>query len=226
MRQIVATLRRSPASLVGVLVALIAAAAMVTVVAGLIGTSVTMKAPVHRLAATTAVVVGDQHVRYTTGHGENKDTTSLPLNTYRRVPADLVGRMQQLPGVHSAVGDVSLPVAVQVNGRSAGVTGHGWQSAALTPFRLTAGHEPTGASDIVLAADVAHALHAAVGDQLRLSGQDLAPFTVTGIAAAPPGNPAGASTIFSPTTKPPSCTGIPARSTSSPCRPTRTRRAD
>ncbi len=196
MRQLVTTLRRSPASVLGILVALIATAAMVTIVAAFIGTGATMKAPVHRLAAASAVVVGDQHVRFTTGHGDNKDTTALSLATYRRVSTDLVGRLEGVPGVQHAVADISVAVAVRSGDASAEVSGHGWQSAALTPFRLSTGHEPGSASDVVLGAGVARALHLGIGDQVRLSGRDLSAFTVIGIAAAPPGNPAGASTVF------------------------------
>ena len=50
-----------------------------------------------------------------------------------------------LPGVRAAVADVSVPVAL--GGRPA--VAHGWSSAALTPYVLTAGRAPARPDEVV-----------------------------------------------------------------------------
>jgi putative ABC transport system permease protein len=180
MRQLLATLRRAPSAVVGVLVALVAAAAMATIVGSMIGTAVTMRTPVHRLAAAPVVVIGDQHVRF--GHGD--DTESLALPTYRPVPDSLADRLRTVPGVSGVVADVSVPITVRTSaGASARLAAHGWSSAALTPDRLTAGHAPEAADEIVLPAGTATRLGVRPGDTVTLAGQHRGRFTVGGLSA-------------------------------------------
>lgn len=187
MRQLLASLRRAPATVAGILVALVAAAAMATVVGSLIGTAATMHTPVHRLAAAPVVVIGDQHVRF--GHGDNSE--SLPLAAFRPVPDALAGRLRTIPGVTGVVADVSVPIAVRAAGdaaahsAAAGLTAHGWSSAALTPDRLTSGRAPTAADEIVLPAATAARLGLRAGDAVVLSGRDSGRFTVAGLSADP-----------------------------------------
>jgi putative ABC transport system permease protein len=91
----------------------------------------------------------------------------------------------QLPGGRTAAGSSAAPL-----------TGYGWQSAILTPFRLQEGSAPAGPGQIVLGAGVAAVTGLTVGGQVRLAGRAHAVFTVTGIAAAPAGNQAGDWTVF------------------------------
>jgi putative ABC transport system permease protein len=94
--------------------------------------------------------------------------------------------------VRSAVGDVAFPLTVI--GR-AGVPlptrgdvpahGHGWPSAALTPYRLAHGRAPATPGDIVLDAGLARAGRFRVGDRVRVvspAGADT--FRLAGVAAA------------------------------------------
>jgi putative ABC transport system permease protein len=183
-----ATLRRRPVSVVGVLVALIVAAAMATVTACLAGTGATLRAPVERLAASPVVVVGDQHVRFTTGKGDSQDTTSLALTAYRRVPVSLADRLSGLPGVTGVVADLSVPLNLTTGtGGGQDVSAHGWSSAALAPYKLTAGHAPSGARQVVLTSTVAAELRTGVGQAVRLNGSDQAPLTVAGVVTGPGG---------------------------------------
>ena len=203
MRQLLATLRRRPAPLIGTFVALMLAALLVTATTIFLGTGLTLSAPAQRLAGTTLVVTGNPDVRVTSGTGDNVETDVLPLPDYRRVPLGLANRLASVDGVAAAVPDVSFQVALEsASGTVATGTAaepfqaHGWASAALTPFRLASGHAPVTASQIVLGSGVAASTGLRIGSAVRLAGQDLPPFTVVGVAEAARANPAGDWTVF------------------------------
>src|SRR6185437_5396253 len=200
MRMLLATLRRQPAPLVGTLVALTAAALLVTILAMLVGTAITMTVPAGRLAAASVVVTGDPDVRFAHGHGQNV----LPLPSYRRLPADLTARLAALPGVARAIPQVSVPVTLMLPGGRlvtggqaglTGVTGYNWASAALTPFTLVSGHAPRGPDQIVVGAGLARSARLRPGDQVRLAGTAQPPFTAVGVAGSGR-NPAQNSALF------------------------------
>jgi len=194
MRSLARSARRQPAPLVGVLIALIAAAALVTMIAGLAGSSAHARVPVHRLAGAQAVLVGDQHVRFVTGSGDDQDTETEPLTTYRRVPTALADRLAAVAGVARAVPDVSVPlrlVGAPGGGSALAATAHGWASAAITPFHLVSGHEPVEATDIVLGAGLARSLGVRPGGRLATLGLDGPPLTVVGLVEAAPGARSG-----------------------------------
>src|SRR4051812_13408703 len=120
-----------------------------------------------RLAAADAVVRADPTI--VVGHGE--DAEGVDLVPGPRLPAATVARVAAAPGVARAVGDVAFRAgAWDARGRHLGAAradrlmGHGWESAALTPYRLTAGHAPSAPRDVV--ADVR--LGVRVGDVIRV----------------------------------------------------------
>src|SRR5437764_10960250 len=92
--------------------------------------------PVERYAATAAVVTGQQNV------GADHDVL---LTERARVSSALTARLATIPGVRAAIGDVSVPVKL---GATAAVA-HGWSSAALTPYVLSAGRPPAGPDEVV-----------------------------------------------------------------------------
>jgi putative ABC transport system permease protein len=201
MRQVIATLRHRPAPLAGSFVALAAAAMLITWVLALGAAASSSKIPAGRLAGTAVAVLGSPRVAVTSGKDQGTDV--LPLPAYRRVPATLALSLASVPGVRAAVADQSVPVALElpggrvVTGSPAGaITGHGWQSAQLAPFTLRAGHAPSGTGQLVLGAGVADEAGLAVGDQVRLAGQQQPPFTIVGIAAARAGLPASGQAVF------------------------------
>src|SRR3954467_7471671 len=105
-----------------------------------------------RLAATDAVVRADPTV--TLGHGE--DAERVDVVPAPRLPAEIVERAMAVPGVAHAVGDVAFPAGAwnareqHLNTDGADrLVGHGWDSAALTPYRLIAGRPPGGPHDVV-----------------------------------------------------------------------------
>jgi len=86
------------------------------------------------------------------------------------------------------VGDISFPVGAWSGGRrlgSAPLHAHGWASAALTPYRLTSGHAPSGRREIVVDDRLA------AGARVRVAtpaGE--ATYRVTGTVRGPAGPPA------------------------------------
>ena len=114
--QLLATLRRRPAPLIGTFVALTLAALLVTVTAIFLGTGLTLSVPAQRLAGTAVVVIGNPNVGVTSGAGDNVETDVLPLPDYRRVPLGLASRLAAVPGVAAAVPDISFQVALELAG--------------------------------------------------------------------------------------------------------------
>src|SRR5215218_2705534 len=105
-----------------------------------------------RLAAVDAVVRADPTI--TVGQGEDAERVDIVPGP--ALPRAAVERIGAMPGVRRAVGDISFPAGT-FDGRgrplrAAGadrVMGHGWESAALTPFALTTGRPPAGPRDVV-----------------------------------------------------------------------------
>ncbi len=203
MRQLLATLRHRPAPIVGILVALIVAASVVTWAFSVGEAGKNSSVPAERLAATTIVVTGKPDVAFTSGSGQDATTDILPLTSYRRVPATVATELGNIPGIRDAVADRSVQVALSLpDGQVAAgtsaepLTGYGWQSAVLTPFKLLSGHAPSASNQLVLGRGVARSTGLGVGDEVCLIGQPLSSFAIVGIAASPAGDPAGTWTVF------------------------------
>jgi putative ABC transport system permease protein len=203
MRQLLATLRHRPGPLLGVLIALIAAASMITWAFSLTNSGSSSTVPAGHLAGAAVVVTGNPDVTVTTGSGYSASASRIPLQSYRRVPASLAARLAAVLGVRAAVAQRSIPVALMLPGGrvAAGtatvpMTAYGWPSAQLTPFTLRAGHAPEGSRQLVAGAGLAKAAGLHLGEQVRLAGEHLPAFEVAGIAAAPRGGPAGDQTVF------------------------------
>jgi len=192
VRRLAATLRHQPGPLAGTLAALTVSAVMVSATASLIGTGATTHLPAQRLTAAPVVVAGGTSVHTTAGHGQGASRESQTLPGYRRLPASLAARIAAVPGVTKVVTDVSVPLTLVLPGArldsgtaASPLAGHGWASAALTPFRLTAGTAPRAGNSLVVGSALARADRLRPGGQVRLAGLSLPPFTVTGIATAP-----------------------------------------
>src|SRR4051794_20421343 len=90
--------------------------------------------PVERYSAAAAVVTGQQIV------GEEH----VALGERARLSAATATRLASVPGVRAAIADVSVPVWLA--GRP--TVAHGWSSAALTPYVLSAGRAPSGPDEL------------------------------------------------------------------------------
>src|SRR4051794_36028999 len=137
----------------GALVALIASSALVVAGAMPLEAALRTHPPVERYAATTAVVTGQQVV------GVDHDVS---LDERARVGTALAARLAAVPGVRAAIGDVSATTRL---GRRDTVA-HGWSSARLTPYALTAGRAPAGPDEVVTG------YPASVGSHLRLASSE------------------------------------------------------
>jgi putative ABC transport system permease protein len=120
----------------GALIALFAAGALSMAWGMQLESILRTHAPVERYAAATAVVTGQQTVG-----GDNH----VLLGERARVSSALAARLAAVPGVRAAIADVSVPARLGDRGAIA----HGWSSAALTPYVLTAGRPPTRPGEVV-----------------------------------------------------------------------------
>ncbi|MEU2558851.1 FtsX-like permease family protein [Streptomyces longispororuber] len=178
------TLRHHKAGFLASFVALFFGAAIVVGCGGLLQSALKSEAQPQRLAAAPIVVSADQ--RYLGTRSEEPFVERVPLD------AALATRLKSLPGVRSTVTDVSFPAALATDGgkrAGARVTGHGWSSAALTPYRITKGAAPAGPGQLVLDERLARRAGLAPGDRTRLLVRGgTQEFRVTGLAAADGGS--------------------------------------
>src|SRR4051794_38388361 len=148
----------------GALVALIASSALVMAGAMPLQAALRTHPPVERYAGAAAVVSGQQIV------GSDHD---VPLGERARVDSALAARVAAVPGVRAAIADVSVPA--RLGGRA--TVAHGWSSAALTPYALSAGRAPAGPDEAVTG------YPAALGARVRMASTAAArTVTVVGVA--------------------------------------------
>jgi putative ABC transport system permease protein len=169
LRLAVLTARGRTGAFTGALIALFAAAVLSIAWGMQLESILRTHPPVERYAAAAAVVTGQQNA----GRGDK-----VLLTERARVPAALVARLAAVPGVRSAVGDVSVPA--ELGGKAA--VAHGWSSAALTPYTLTAGRPPRGPGEVVTG------YPATLGTRLTLAATGPAR-TVTVVGVARPSRP-------------------------------------
>ena len=169
LRLAVLSARGRLAPFLGAFVAL-AAASVLTMAWGMQLESVLRaQPPVERYAGAAAVVAAPQTV------GADDDVI---LGERARVSSALATRLEAVPGVRAAIGDVSVPV--RLGSRVA--VAHGWGSAPLTPYVLSAGRPPAGPGEVVTG------YRAALGARLRLASTDPAQ-TVRVVGVARPRRP-------------------------------------
>jgi putative ABC transport system permease protein len=132
--------------------------------------------PVERYAGAAAVVSAQQNV------GTARDVL---LTERARVSSGLTTRLAAVPGVRAAIGDVSIPA--RLGNRTA--VAHGWSSAALTPYVLSAGRPPAGPDEVVTG------YPARLGARLPLASAEPAR-TVTVVGVATPRHPVSLQTAI------------------------------
>ncbi|MFL6125263.1 ABC transporter permease, partial [Actinophytocola sp.] len=165
-----ATIRHRKGPFVGMFVAVLAAAALVTALGVLLESGLRAGVPPQRFAGAPVVVGAQQSISV----AEDMDQ---PYSERVPLPADVVDKVAAVAGVTKAIGDLSVPVTL--DGRP--VAGHGWSAATLTPFHLRDGGAPRE-DGVVL--DSALAAGVKVGDRVDIAiGAVPRTFTVTGITA-------------------------------------------
>ncbi|MGW0389336.1 FtsX-like permease family protein [Streptomyces sp. NPDC003042] len=173
------TLRFHKGGFIASFIALFFGATIVVACGGLLETGVHNAAPPQRLAAAPIVVTGEQ--RYLgTSH-------ELVFPERVRLDAALAGKIAAVPGVERTAADVSFPAALAPaggKGRAGEVTGHGWSSAALTPYEITEGAAPATAGQVVLDTRLARKAGLEPGSRVELrSGGTSKSYEVSGLAA-------------------------------------------
>ena len=160
----------------GALVALFAAAVLSMAWGMQLESILRTHPPVERYAGAAAVVTGQQKA------GADHDVL---LGERARVSSALAARLAAVPGVRAAIGDVSVPAGL--GGRAA--VAHGWSSAALTPYVLSAGRPPAGPDEVVTG------YPATLGTRLPLAATEPAR-TVTVVGVAQPRHPVSQQTAI------------------------------
>ncbi|WP_327402578.1 ABC transporter permease [Streptomyces sp. NBC_01288] len=156
-------------ALIAVACAVLGGAALITATGVLAESGLRSHLPAGRLAGASVVVAADQ---------EFHPTGDLPLALpeRRRIPAQLVGELGELPGVTASVGDIGFPAAlVDAHGRvvasSSGdpqVSGHGWSSTKLLAGARVTGSAPTASGEVAVDSATAAAAGIKQGDRVQV----------------------------------------------------------
>ena len=180
------TLRFRKAGFAATFAALWFGTAIVMACGGLMETGIRSNLPPQRLAEAAVVVIGDRNYQVPKpAGGDPQDAEAVVLPERVPIDASLVEKVDNLPGVSRAIGDLSFPVALTRGPRMVGddVLGHGWDSAPLTPYQLQSGAAPDRPGQVVLDATVARQWNVAVGDRVGIAAHgDVGDYKVSGIA--------------------------------------------
>ncbi|WP_419998404.1 FtsX-like permease family protein [Streptomyces boninensis] len=155
LRLALKTLRARKGGFIGAFLALFCAAALITACGGLLETGLRGKIATERYAAAPVIVSADQNVHQTTikkKHGKTKvKHKAKPLAERVWLDAGLTDRLARVEGVRRVVPELTFPAQPMGKGKTdVPAYGHAWSSAALTPFKLTAGTAPRAAGDVVV----------------------------------------------------------------------------
>jgi putative ABC transport system permease protein len=175
----------------GTFVALTMAVAVVTACGILIESGARARAPVERYAGAPVVLAAHQSLNVTADDAAE----SVLLPEQPRIPASVAQRVAAVDGVREVIADRSIPLSVTTgSGRilaapeGEAVRGHGWRSAALTPYSVTVGRAPRAADEVVLDGTLAARGGVSVGEEVRITSADgTKTYTVAGLARPPRG---------------------------------------
>ncbi|MFD4561038.1 FtsX-like permease family protein [Streptomyces sp. NPDC058469] len=156
-------------ALIAVACAVFGGAALITATGVLAESGLRSHLPAGRLAGASVVVAADQEF-----HPPGDLALALPER--RRIPAQLVGELGELPGVTAAVGDIGFPAAlVDAHGRvvpasseDPQVSGHGWSSTKLLASARVEGSAPTGSGEVAVDSATAAAAGIKPGDRVQV----------------------------------------------------------
>lgn len=189
LRYALQSVRARKAGFLGAFLALMCAAALITACGTLLDTGLRGAIRTERYAAAPVVVSADQYVHRTTvKHKKGKTKVkhkAKPVAERAWLPERLRGTLAHTPGVARVVPELTFLAQPLTPAGTGGRTayGHAWDSAALTPYRLTAGRAPRAAGDVVLDGDLAARARLRPGDRLTVqSTQAPRTYRITGIA--------------------------------------------
>ncbi|HTI20244.1 MAG TPA: FtsX-like permease family protein, partial [Kutzneria sp.] len=191
------SLRHRWGGFVATFIAMFFCAGLLMAAGGLVQTSAEHAVPPQRLANAPIIVAGNSNYNLPGGQ------TPYTLAEQVRVNQSVVDAVSKTPGVDKAITDVAFPAVVLKDGKpvtSSGQLfrghgsrvetdttslGHGWSSAALAPYTLTSGSQPTKAGQVVIDSESAAVAGVQVGQTVDVLVHGATQsFTVSGIAAA------------------------------------------
>lgn len=158
---------RQIAALVAVVFAVADGAALITAAGVLAETGLRSHMPPGRMVGADVVVSAPQLV-----HPQGDLAVTLPEQ--RTIPPEVWDRLAHLPGVRTAVADVSFPAAIidarghVVRTPDPSTAGHDWSWTQLQPDLQLRGAAPQGPADIVLDSGVTATAGLHVGDPVRV----------------------------------------------------------
>ncbi|MBB5930027.1 ABC transporter permease [Streptomyces echinatus] len=189
LRYALRTVRARKAAFLGAFLALMCAAALITACGSLLDTGLRGTIRTERYAAAPVVVSADQYVHRTTvKHKKGKTKVkhkAKPIAERAWLPEQLRSTLARTPGVARVVPELTFLAQPSTPAGTGGRTayGHAWDSAALTPYRLTAGRAPRAADDLVIDGDLAARARLRPGDHLTVqSTRAPRDYRITGIA--------------------------------------------
>ncbi|MDQ0684793.1 putative ABC transport system permease protein [Streptomyces achromogenes] len=190
LRYALKTVRARKAGFLGAFLALMCAAALITACGTLLETGLRGTIRTERYAAAPVVVSADQNVHQSTVKRKKGKTKvkhkAKPVAERAWLPAGIGRTLAGTPGVARVIPELTFMAEPLTANGTGGRTAHGhaWESAALTPYRLTAGTAPTAATDVVVDRYLAERARLEPGDRLTVqSSKAPRSYRVSGIAA-------------------------------------------
>lgn len=188
---VLTTLRHRKAGFAGAFLALLCAAALVCACGVLLDTGLRGSVAPERYAGAPVLVSGDQYVRQTTvkrKKGKVKTKRKAKAIAERAwLPASVADRVRGVPGVRTIVTEVTFPAEIPGAGREGRESwGHGWESAAFTPFTLASGRAPAADDEIVIDARTARAAHLRAGSRTSVASNEPGAYRVVGVTRQAP----------------------------------------
>ncbi|WUI00833.1 ABC transporter permease [Spirillospora sp. NBC_00431] len=180
---VLSTLRHRKAGFAGAFVALLCAAALVCACGVLLDTGLRGSVAPERFAGSPVVVTGDQfvHKTYIKKKGKKKHKAKA-IAERAWLPASVADKVRQADGVRHVVTEVSFPA--ELGGSSDDdheSWGHGWESAALTPFTIRDGRAPTANNEIIVDAATAQAKGLRPGATVKVAATTPGTYRVVGV---------------------------------------------
>jgi putative ABC transport system permease protein len=180
-----AGIRQNKGTLIGVFVAVLTATMLATGLGVLIESGSHGGVNPERYTAAAVIVGGQQSF-------ETPENATYSLPERVPLPADALAAIRTLPDAARVVTDTTVPLSWG----GSPIEAHGWSSAALTPYRISRGHAPRAANQVVVDGNLASRTKLGATVTLAHGGTDGA-YRVVGIAAAASGNqPARAEHVF------------------------------
>ncbi|MFI0367465.1 FtsX-like permease family protein [Actinomadura sp. 1N219] len=180
---VLSTLRHRKAGFAGAFVALLCAAALVCACGVLLDTGLRGSVAPERYAGSPVIVTGDQFVykTYTKKKGKKKHKAKA-IAERAWLPASVADKVRQADGVRNVVAEVSFPAEISDSADDDRESwGHGWESAALTPFTIRDGRAPTANNEIVIDAATAQAKNLRPGATVKVASTTPGTYRVVGV---------------------------------------------